>query len=148
MLWPINAWTPQDPWRCVVVSGTKTLAADSLSPVSCEVGPQWIRLVCSAHLQDAWLDWDLGNLEAKSTPWTPGCVPQTIPEPFLQCGMVRYPAKKRPLWNTVSMKGCTWSATLFREVKVSQQIVSQSITLPLLAFPLPRIHSGPISSCR
>lgn len=30
---------------CPLTSGTKTLAAGPLSPVSCEVGPPWIRLV-------------------------------------------------------------------------------------------------------
>lgn len=40
----INTWTPQDLWRCQrLVSGTKTLAADPLGPVSCNVG------VCRAH---------------------------------------------------------------------------------------------------
>lgn len=55
-----------------------TLATDPLSPVSCELEPPWIRLVCPAHPKDASLDWDL----AKSTPQT-CCAHQTIPEPFL-----------------------------------------------------------------
>ena len=49
---------------------TKTLAADPLSPVSWEVGPPWIPLVCPAHPPDARLDCDLESCEAKSTPWT------------------------------------------------------------------------------
>ena len=53
-----------------------------------------IGLVCPAHPTDAWLDWDLGNFKAKSTPWTHCCVPQTIPRPFLQCGKVREPAER------------------------------------------------------
>lgn len=36
--WPIKLWTPLDPSRCSVVSGTKMLAADPLSP-------PWIGLV-------------------------------------------------------------------------------------------------------
>lgn len=32
------------PWISPVVSGTRTLAADPLSPVGCEVGPQRIRI--------------------------------------------------------------------------------------------------------
>ena len=36
-------------------------AADPLSPVSCEVWPQWIGLVCPAHPTDALLVWDLVN---------------------------------------------------------------------------------------
>ena len=42
--WPVKAWTPVDPWRYTVVSGTKMLAADPLS-VNCEVGPPWIGLL-------------------------------------------------------------------------------------------------------
>ncbi len=92
--WPIVAWTPLDPWRCAVVSGTKMLAADPLSLVSWEVGPPWIGLVCSSHPTDARLDWDLGNSEAKSTPQTHCWAPKTIPEPFLLCGRAHYPAEK------------------------------------------------------
>jgi len=89
--WPVKARTPLDPWRYVVVSGTKMLAADPLSPVSCEVGPPWIGIVCSEHPTDARLDWDL---KAKSTPQTHCCAPQTIPETFLLCGRVHYPAER------------------------------------------------------
>ncbi len=92
--WPVEAWTPLDPWRCAVVSGTKMLAADTLSPVSCEEEPPWIRLVFSSHPSDAWLDWDLGNSDAKLTPQTHCWAPQTIPEPFLLCGRAHYPAEK------------------------------------------------------
>lgn len=60
--------TPQD--RYAVVSGTKTLAADPLSLVSCKVGPSWIRLFVQHIPTDAWSNWDLGNLETRSTPWT------------------------------------------------------------------------------
>ena len=42
--------------------------------------------------QDAWLDWDLGYLEARSTPWTLWCVPQTLPEQFLWCVSAHCPA--------------------------------------------------------
>ena len=53
-LWPTEAWTLQELWRCPVASGTKTLAADPfLSPVSCEVESPWIRLVVPAHPKDA-----------------------------------------------------------------------------------------------
>ena len=65
-----------------------------ISPVNWEVGPLWIGLVCPAHLTDARLDWDLENLEAKSTPQTRGCAPQTIPEPFLLCSTVHCPADR------------------------------------------------------
>ena len=47
--WPIEAWTPLELWRCAVVSGNKTLAADPLNPVNCEVGPLWIWRVCPSH---------------------------------------------------------------------------------------------------
>ena len=90
----LTPWTPLDPWRCAVVSGTKMLAADPLSPVSCQVGPPWIGIVCPAHPTDDQLEWDLGNLEAKSTPQTCCYAPQTIPEPFLLCGTTCYPAER------------------------------------------------------
>lgn len=54
-----------------MVSGTKTLAPDPLSPVDCKVESLWIKLVelvGPAHLIDVQLDWDLGNLEAGATP--------------------------------------------------------------------------------
>ncbi len=63
-------------------------------PVSCEVGPPWVGLICSAHPTDARLDRYLGNLEAKSTPQTRCCAPQTITEPFLLCSRVHYPAER------------------------------------------------------
>ena len=75
------------------LSGTKLLAVALLSPVR-KLGPPWIGLVCPAHPTDSQLNSDLGNLEAKSTPPTRCCVPQTIPEPFLLCGMVHYPAER------------------------------------------------------
>lgn len=42
--WTIEAQSPQDPCKCPVVSGTRTLAAESLSSVSCDVQPERIRL--------------------------------------------------------------------------------------------------------
>ena len=77
-----------------VCCGTKMFVTDPLSPGNCEVGPPWIGPVCPAHPTDAQLDWDLGNLEAKSTPQTRGCAPQTSPEPFLLCGTAHYPADR------------------------------------------------------
>lgn len=85
-LWRIKAWTPRGFWRCAVVSCSNMLAADLLSPVSCEMGPPWIWFDCPANPTDAQLDCDLGNLEAKTTPWT--CyVPHTIPS--IPCCAVR-----------------------------------------------------------
>lgn len=43
-------------------SGTKTLAVDPLSPLSCELEPPWIWLVCQAHPTDARSDCDSGIL--------------------------------------------------------------------------------------
>lgn len=51
-LWPIKACTPQDLLRCLVVSGTKKLAADPLSPVSCEAGHPQIRFLFLSHSTD------------------------------------------------------------------------------------------------
>ncbi len=71
----------------------------------------WIGLVCSAHPTDARLDWDLGNLEAKSKlcssshSWTIFALWQGA----LSCWK-----RPQPPGNTVSMKGCTWSATMLR----------------------------------
>lgn len=61
----LEAWTPQDPWMCPLVSGTKMSAA---YPLSFKVGPSWFRLVFPAHPSDPGSDWDPGNLEAKTTP--------------------------------------------------------------------------------
>ena len=63
---------------------------DPLSAVSCEVEPIWTRLAVPA---DAWLDWDLGNLEARATPWTHH-VPQTIAKQFVQCSRAHYPTER------------------------------------------------------
>lgn len=57
--WPVKAWTWPEPWGRAVVSGTGVLAAAPLRPVSYRGGPPWVGR-----------DWDLGNLEAKSTPQT------------------------------------------------------------------------------
>lgn len=49
----------QNIWRCSVVSGNKMLAVDPSSPVNYEVGHPCFMLVSSAHLTDAWFDWDI-----------------------------------------------------------------------------------------
>lgn len=41
---------------CAVMSDTNILAVEPVSPVSCELGPQWIVLVCPAHHTDAQLE--------------------------------------------------------------------------------------------
>lgn len=41
---------------------------NSFSPVSCNMRRPWILVVCPAHPSNARLDWDLWNLEDKSTP--------------------------------------------------------------------------------
>lgn len=48
---------------CSVASGSETLAADPLSPVSCEFGPPRIGLVCPEHPADAQSDRDVRNSE-------------------------------------------------------------------------------------
>ena len=53
------------------------VSSRTLRPVTCEVGPTWIGVVCLAHPTGARLDWHLGNLEAKSTPQTRCCALQT-----------------------------------------------------------------------
>lgn len=42
------------------------LTKDPISPLSWEVGRQWIRHVCPARPTDACVGWDLGNLETTS----------------------------------------------------------------------------------
>ena len=113
---PVKSWTPLDPWWCAVVSGTKMLAADSLSPVSCEVGPPCIRLVCPAHPTNAWLDWDLGEFGGQVNTWNLlFCSSNHSSNIFalwhgaLSCWM--WP---QPSGNAVSMKGGIWSATMLR----------------------------------
>lgn len=56
-LWPIEAWTPLDPWGHHVASGTKMSEADLISLAGCKVGLLRIGLVCPAHPTDARLDW-------------------------------------------------------------------------------------------
>lgn len=69
LLWPqekcdedvddyVEAWTPGAPWRCAVVSGTDVLAADPLSPVSCEWGLRGSDLFVQ-HIPQM-LDWGKG----------------------------------------------------------------------------------------
>ena len=102
----------------------------------------WIKLVCPLYLTDAWLDWDLLNLEAKSTPQT--CFsPPTNPERCLLCGTLSYWKRPQP-GKTVCMKGFTWSATMLR--MVLRVKVTSSITLPLPACLLPMVHPGTICS--
>lgn len=50
---PTETQKPQDIWRCAVVIGTKTLAANPFIPTNCEDGPPWIPLdqneICFRH---------------------------------------------------------------------------------------------------
>lgn len=68
-LWSIKALTPQDFLRGLVETGTQTLAADPLSPVSRRMGLPKISLVFPTKSTDAQSDWDLGNLKVGSTPF-------------------------------------------------------------------------------
>lgn len=98
-LWSVEAQTPLDPWRCVVVSDTKMLAPDPLSPVGLPGGAFMGRTCLSSTscrwLID-WLDWDLGNFGARWTLQIGSCAPQTVVEQFLLCGRARYAPGKRP----------------------------------------------------
>ena len=90
-----------------MVQHTNMLAADPLSIVCCKEGPP-------AHQKDPRLESDLGKSEAKSTPQTHCCAPQSILEPFLfsdiaYCSDEKGHSNSR---NTVSMKGCCWPATM------------------------------------
>ena len=69
-----------------MVLSTRAFYSGLLGPVCWGVGPSWIRP------DPARSDWDLGNLEAQSTPWALYCVPSG---------------------SVVVMRGCTWSSTVF-----------------------------------
>lgn len=53
-LWSVEAQTPLDPWRCVVVSGTKMLAPDPLSPVGLP-GGAFTGRTCLSSTSCRWL---------------------------------------------------------------------------------------------
>lgn len=72
-LWPLEVWTPQEPWRGAV-------------------GPQL--LLGSVKLRS-------GHLDASNTSNTL-CVPQSIPEPLLLCGSEHYPAERGPSQQGIS----------------------------------------------
>ena len=55
-------------------------------------------------------DWDLGNVEARSTPWALYCVPRADSEQCLCCVRAHCPL---PLGSVVVMRGCTWSTIVF-----------------------------------
>lgn len=68
-----------------------------------------IKPVCSAHTTEARFDWEMGNLEASSTPQTQICCGLlTVPEQVWLCGMSHYPVCKmpHPSKNTVSLQKC------------------------------------------
>ena len=74
-----------DSRRCPLVSATKNVRRKYLK--SCKLwGGAAVDLTDSAYTTDAQYDWDLGNLEARATPWTLCHVLQTFPEHFVQCG--------------------------------------------------------------
>ena len=65
-------------------------------------------------LQTVGKDWDLGNLEAWSTPWALYCVPRAVPEQCLLCVRAHGPAGgPLPSGSVAVMGGCTWSTTMF-----------------------------------
>ena len=70
--------------------------------------------------------------EAKSTPQSRCCAPQTIPEPFLLCCMVRYPAERGHSHQGIGQNQ-------------SQQNIAQSITLPPTSMP--SSHSASCAMC-
>ena len=78
-----------------VVSGTRVFYPGSTG--SCMLGggrglgPHWIR-PAPACLTVAQSEWDLGNLEARSTPWALYCVPRAVPEQCLLCVRAHCPA--------------------------------------------------------
>ena len=74
-----------------MVSGTRVFYSGSSGSCMLGGGPPWIR-PAPARLTDARSDWDLGTLEARSTPWAPYCVYQTVPDRCLRCVRAHCPA--------------------------------------------------------
>lgn len=58
------------------------VAMHPFSCISCKVRLPLIRLGCPAHSTDAWLEWDLKNLEVKLTPQTHHCASQIFVNHF------------------------------------------------------------------
>lgn len=96
------------------------LATGPLSPVSCEVTPQWFRLVCLPHPTEARLDWNLG----KSTPK----LLVVVRKPFMNYFCFLFLLKEA-------------TATLEYHLQGFPAEHCQSITLPLLSFlRLPMVY--------
>ena len=94
------------PLGCLVVSGTRALMGNPLNPVFGKKGHLWIGLVLIGSTY-AWLDLDLGNLEARSR------VKLFVTSlwPFLSSYW------ERPLGSAVAVRGLylvIWVAAVFR----------------------------------
>lgn len=63
------------------VQQDKAPRPDPLRPVACKIGPPWVVFVL-ARPTDAQLDWDLGQLETRSTCQARCHVPRSVPEQF------------------------------------------------------------------
>lgn len=123
---------------------------DATDPVKCKVGPPWIGLVFSDP-KDAWLDWDVRNLNAKSTSqdlllcfsnhsWTIFALWQGTSSCW-----------KRPeaSGNTISMKGYKVAGTCQSNIHMNSRTQGfpaahcpESIILPVPACSLPIVHLG------
>lgn len=99
-LCPFLAWT-QDVWGVLWCLAP----LHWLSPVACEVEPQWIRLFLGSPM-DAQLDWDMENLDTMPTSLAVFHVPWAISERFLQCGRGWILPLKSG--SAVAMRGCNW----------------------------------------
>ena len=110
-------------------------AADPLSPIICKVRPPWIRLLCPARPTDDQFDWDLVNLEAKSTPQTHCCAPH---KPFKAHYLAErghnhqgIPFPWKGVCNNAYVDGtCQSNIHMEGRTQGSQQNIAQSITLP------------------
>lgn len=114
-LWHDEAWIQQDLWVSSDIWYQQVISR-STTPVSYEVVPPLIGLCVPKNTTYAWLDWCLGNLEAKETSGTNPFVVQTISWTFnavWHCAL-SYWRKTLLLNNTFAMKESTWSATMFR----------------------------------
>lgn len=68
---PLCQQSSSEPWRYelyktfrgVAVSDTKTLAANSFKSRKLQDGASMDQTICAVHLTEAWLYWELGNLE-------------------------------------------------------------------------------------
>lgn len=94
-------------------------------------------------------DWDLGNLQVKTTPWTRCCVPETTPEQLLQWDGEHHAAKRPlPSGNTVTMKGVCGLRQCCTDSRFPRRtLLKSSHCLHRLTVVHPATNSSPGKRC-